>query len=173
MAYLIVLRDHTVIDRRELTRPMTVGRAPDCDVVVPDLRASRRHCTIEPSPEGGWRVRDLGSRNGTLRGGECVTECSLANGDVLWLGENVCLQFAEGEMPRCRPSCPDEALELARGEASSDEKCSPEPPAGPRPMPRAWDSAAPESSPADASAVSTDLNFGDQGRKRAADAASR
>jgi predicted component of type VI protein secretion system len=171
MPYLIVLRDHAVIYRCELNHPLTVGRSPDCDVVVPDVKASRRHCVVEPAAEGGWRVRDLGSRNGTLKGGEAVTECSLANGDVLWLGENVCLQFGEGEMPRGRPRHPHEALELARADAS-EEKRSPEAPMGPRPMPRAWESSA-ESSPADASAVSTDLNFGDRRGTRKADAASR
>jgi hypothetical protein len=158
MAYLIVLRDRAVVDRRELTGPLCVGRAPDCDLVISDVKASRRHCVIEPTPDGGWRVRDLGSRNGTLRGDESVTECSLASGDILWLGESVCLQFGEGEMPRRRPQHPHEALELAR-DAAAEDKRSPEPPTGPRPMPRAWDSTS-ESSAADASAVSTDLNFG-------------
>src|SRR5688572_21279820 len=122
MAYIIVLHDHAVIDRRELNRPLTIGRAPDCDVVIHDLKASRRHCVIEPTPDGGWRVRDRGSRNGTLKGGELVAECALANGDVVWLGENVCVQFAEGEMPRRRPRHPHEALELARAEASEDKR---------------------------------------------------
>jgi len=172
MAYLIVLRDHAVVDRRELNRPLTVGRAPDCDVVIHDLKASRRHCAIEPGAEGGWRVRDLGSRNGTLKAGEAITECSLANGDVVWLGENVCLQFVEGEMPRRRPRHPHEALEMARGEAS-EEKCSPELTDGPRPMPRAWESEGPELWAGDGSAVSTDLNFGDEVGTRKADAAMR
>jgi len=172
MAYLIVLHDHAVVDRRDLTRPLTVGRSPDCDVVIHDLRASRRHCAIEPGADGGWCVRDLGSRNGTLMGGEPVTQCGLANGDMLWLGENICVQFFEGEMPRRRPAHPHEALELARGDAS-EEKCSPEPPDGPRPLPRAWESSDHESSAADASAVSTALNFGDEVRVRKADAAPR
>ena len=171
MAYLIVLHDHAVVDRRDLTRPLTVGRSPDCDVVIHDLKASRRHCAIEPAPDGGWCVRDLGSRNGTLKGGEPVTECSLSSGDVLWLGENVCLQFFGGEMPRRRPAHPHEALDLARGDAA-DDKCSPEPAVGPRPMPRAWESSDPESSPAD-TPVSTELSFGDEARTRKADAASR
>jgi hypothetical protein len=173
MAYLIVLHDHAVVDRRDLNRSLTVGRSPDCDVVIHDLKASRRHCAIEPTREGGWRMRDLGSRNGTLKEGKSITECSLADGDVLWLGENVCVQFLEGEMPRRRPAHPHEALELARGDASGDDKCSPEMPAGPRPMPRAWESSDPESSPADASAVSTDLNFGDEVGRSKAGAASR
>jgi len=159
MAYLIVLHGRAVFDRRELTRPLTIGRSHDCDVVIPDLQASRRHCVVEPTPGGGWRVRDLGSRNGTLKGDEMITESPLASGDLVWLGETTCLQFGEGEMPRRRPSHPHEALELARDSAADEEKRSPEPPAGPRPMPRAWESSE-ESSPADVSAVSTDLNFG-------------
>ena len=159
MAYLIVLHDRAVCDRRDLTRPLTIGRSHDCDVVIPDLRASRRHCIVEPSPDGGWRVRDLGSRNGTLKGDELITESPLAGGDLVWLGESTCLQFGEGEMPGRRPRHPHEALELARDPTASDEKRSPEPPSGPRPMPRPWESTD-ESSPADMSAVSTDLNFG-------------
>ena len=172
MAYIIVLHDHAVVDRRELNRPLTVGRAPDCDVVIHDLKASRRHCVIEPGPDGGWRVRDLGSRNGTLKGGEVVAESALANGDVVWLGENVCLQFAEGDMPRRRPRHPHEALELARAEASNDKR-DPDPAMGPRPMPRAWDSSTSESWTADGSGVSTDLNFGDQPGTRKSDASRR
>jgi predicted component of type VI protein secretion system len=159
MAYLIVLHNSAVFDRRDLTRPLTIGRSHDCDVVIPDLKASRRHCVVEPAPDGGWRVRDLGSRNGTLKGDELITESPLSGGDLLWLGESTCLQFGEGEMPRRRPRHPHEALELARDSADEEEKRSPEPPTGPRPMPRAWDSDS-ESSPADSSAVSTDLNFG-------------
>jgi predicted component of type VI protein secretion system len=171
MAYLIVLRNHAVVCRRELTDAVTIGRSPDCDVVIDDPRASRQHCAIGPSPVGGWRVRDLGSRNGTLKGDAPVTECELTNGDVLWLGENVCVQFGEGPMPGRRPRHPHEALEFARVEAG-EEKRSPEAPMGPRPMPRAWDSPD-ESSPADASAVSTDLNFGAQPGTARRDAARR
>ena len=45
-------------------RPITIGRHPDNDIVLQDDLASRFHCVIEPSP-AGFRVRDLGSRNGT------------------------------------------------------------------------------------------------------------
>jgi pSer/pThr/pTyr-binding forkhead associated (FHA) protein len=174
MAYLIVLRDRAVFDRRELTRPLTFGRGHDCDVVIPDLKASRRHCAIEPTPDGGWQVRDLGSRNGTLKGEDLITEAPLANGDMVWLGENVCIQFSDGPMPRRRPEQPHEALELARADNADDseDKRSPEPPTAPRPMPRAWDSTS-ESSPADVSAVSTDLNFGKKRGTPAARAAGR
>jgi DNA-binding NtrC family response regulator len=54
----------------------TVGRSPDCDIVLGDDSVSWRHCTLELTREG-IRVRDLGSRNGTLLDGR-RTESALA-----------------------------------------------------------------------------------------------
>ncbi|WP_438001517.1 sigma 54-interacting transcriptional regulator [Sorangium sp. So ce185] len=57
-------------DRRTLTapldlRPIVVGAGADCDLVLADPRASRRHCEIRLT-EQGVLLRDLGSKNGTL-----------------------------------------------------------------------------------------------------------
>jgi S-DNA-T family DNA segregation ATPase FtsK/SpoIIIE len=47
-------------------RTVTIGRDPGCDIVVDDPYASPRHCVIEqPAGYRLWRVRDLGSTNGT------------------------------------------------------------------------------------------------------------
>jgi pSer/pThr/pTyr-binding forkhead associated (FHA) protein len=49
-----------------------VGR--DCDgIVLDDPTASRRHASLQPTDEG-LVVRDLGSSNGTVVGGEPLTE---------------------------------------------------------------------------------------------------
>ena len=46
--------------RRELTRPIILGRAPDCDVAIPDITLSRHHCRLEPSENGrSWQLVDL------------------------------------------------------------------------------------------------------------------
>lgn len=51
--------------RLEESRRYTVGRAKDCDVVIPDLALSRVHAEIYR--EGGrWMIRDCGSSNGTF-----------------------------------------------------------------------------------------------------------
>ncbi|WP_437872563.1 sigma 54-interacting transcriptional regulator [Sorangium sp. So ce363] len=60
----------TLPDRRTLTapldlRPLLVGAGADCDLVLADPRASRRHCEIRLT-EQGVLLRDLGSKNGTL-----------------------------------------------------------------------------------------------------------
>jgi pSer/pThr/pTyr-binding forkhead associated (FHA) protein len=48
-------------------RTVTIGRDPSCDIVVNDPYASPQHCIIEmPVGYRLWRVRDLGSTNGTF-----------------------------------------------------------------------------------------------------------
>lgn len=65
---------------------MSVGRAPNCDCVVPDDCVSRRHAQLWR--EGArWFVRDLGSRNGTRVNGTLVIEdVEVRPGDRLDLG---------------------------------------------------------------------------------------
>ncbi|MBT8486496.1 MAG: Flp pilus assembly complex ATPase component TadA, partial [Phycisphaerae bacterium] len=65
---------------------VTVGRHPDNAVVLPDDLASRHHCVIEPYREG-FRVRDLGSSNGTKLNSIRVTDEMLDNGDVVKIGD--------------------------------------------------------------------------------------
>lgn len=80
----------------DTTDPLTVGRLPENTVHVDDdERLSRRHCILEQSGEG-WRIRDLGSRNGTKLNGQRVAESMLANGDVVTAG-SVELRFIDPE----------------------------------------------------------------------------
>jgi Protein of unknown function (DUF3662)/FHA domain len=41
----------------------TIGRSRDCDIVLDDSGASRRHAELRPHPQG-WALRDLESTNG-------------------------------------------------------------------------------------------------------------
>ncbi len=50
---------------------LTVGRGPDQDLCIPDRKISSAHALLEPVP-GGYRIRDLGSTNGTYVNGELV-----------------------------------------------------------------------------------------------------
>jgi type II secretory ATPase GspE/PulE/Tfp pilus assembly ATPase PilB-like protein len=68
---------------------ITVGRHPDNRLRLKDEMASRHHCVIEPAPDAGpgsYRLRDLGSRNGTKLNGMKVTESVLTVGDVIGIG---------------------------------------------------------------------------------------
>jgi len=151
MAFLIVQLERQEIDRYELTGPVVVGRGRDCDVVIRDSKVSRHHCRIEPTGDGGWRVQDLGSRNGIVIGGQAVTEATLVDGDRLWLGREIRLRFGDGEVPRRRPSDPTEMAELVR----AGEMLATALPAGPTPMPTSAGAPAVD----DTSATSTGLSF--------------
>ena len=75
-------------ERRLLLAPAggTIGRSRDCDVVLDDSGASRRHAELRPGPEG-WTVADLGSTNGVLLNGRQLgVPTRLSDGDVIGLG---------------------------------------------------------------------------------------
>jgi pSer/pThr/pTyr-binding forkhead associated (FHA) protein len=69
------------------TQMVTVGRAPDNDVVVGDPATSGHHGRIE-TRNGSFWMSDLGSTNGTLINGEPVIEKQLNDGDLIAIGQN-------------------------------------------------------------------------------------
>jgi len=66
---------------------VTIGRAPDNDVVVGDPATSGHHGRIEVRNGFFW-ISDLGSTNGTLVNGEPVIEKQLSDGDLIAVGQN-------------------------------------------------------------------------------------
>ncbi len=66
---------------------VTIGRAPDNDVVVGDPATSGHHGRIEVRADSFW-ISDLGSTNGTLVNGEPVIEKQLSDGDMIAIGQN-------------------------------------------------------------------------------------
>ena len=81
-----VLREGEVRDLD--SKPLTLGRAPQNDIRLPDDDyASARHARIEPRRDGVW-VEDIGSTNGTFLNGIKVTRArKLSPGDVVRVGE--------------------------------------------------------------------------------------
>lgn len=58
----------TNLQRRD---SVVIGRGTECDVVIQDLKASRRHCQLTRN-EAGFMLEDLGSSNGTLVNGQKI-----------------------------------------------------------------------------------------------------
>jgi ABC-type multidrug transport system ATPase subunit len=77
---------------------ITIGRATDNDIVIPDVLASRHHATLLPI-QGGAEIRDNRSINGTFVNGSRVESARLRDGDVVTIG-NVDLVFAGGTLAR-------------------------------------------------------------------------
>ena len=74
----------------------TLGRDPQCSLQVVDGSVSRLHAHIEPRPDGGYRLADLNSRNGTYVNGAKITASDLKDGDYVQLGECV-FRFLAGD----------------------------------------------------------------------------
>jgi hypothetical protein len=67
-------------------KPLRIGRAPECELVLKDSRVSRRHARLQA--RGGVLVlTDLGSTNGTRVNGHRVTEVVLGAGDRIQVGD--------------------------------------------------------------------------------------
>ena len=67
-------------------RTVTIGSAPDNDVVIEDPGVSRRHARLEVD-ERGYRLDDLGSRNGTWVGDARIASAWIADGAEFVVGE--------------------------------------------------------------------------------------
>lgn len=75
---------------------VTLGRAPANRIVLHDERASRFHAEVFAA-DGGWVIRDLQSRNGTLLAGTPVSEQRrLMAGDLIRIGTSE-ITFQDGE----------------------------------------------------------------------------
>lgn len=65
----------------------SVGRAPDADIVLDDVTVSRHHAVFEVNDQGGFRVVDSRSTNGTYVNGVECTSTELVDGDVVQIGK--------------------------------------------------------------------------------------
>jgi hypothetical protein len=87
IAVLVVKRGPQAGSRFALDTPVTTaGRHPDSDIFLDDITVSRRHVEIERSGDV-YKVRDVGSLNGTYLNRERIDEAPLANGDEVQIGK--------------------------------------------------------------------------------------
>lgn len=70
------------------TPTVTIGRAPDNQLVLKDRRASRHHALLT-ARSGGLIFTDLDSTNGSIVNGKRVRELALGPGDRIELGRTV------------------------------------------------------------------------------------
>ena len=82
MSLTLLVDDGALPRELVLVGTTLVGRDPECEISHADPRLSRRHAEFRVTSDG-VRLRDLGSRNGTLVNGHRVDEIVLTPGDIV------------------------------------------------------------------------------------------
>ena len=62
---------------------LTLGRSPQCELVLEDDLASREHARVVSLGESRWQVQDLESRNRTYVNNQAIKSRILQPGDVI------------------------------------------------------------------------------------------
>jgi diguanylate cyclase (GGDEF)-like protein len=73
---------------------VVLGRALEADIRLNDFRASRLHAQISAdidinSSKTVFRIKDLGSKNGTLLNGQVIKDSVLKDGDKIFIGDHL------------------------------------------------------------------------------------
>lgn len=76
---------------------LTIGRDENVGLVVRDCGVSRQHAEIVRDGVG-YRIRDLGSTNGTLVNEACVDEQHLVSGDTIQIGSYLFKYLSAGSV---------------------------------------------------------------------------
>lgn len=141
---------------------LVIGRGKNCDIVLDDTKASRRHAKV--IVEGGVvEVADLGSSNGSLLNGRPIEQRMMRAGDELQIGKTT-LTLHDGEIPGSKqpgarqsgsasPASPgsaaggwdDDELDFGGGGGSAAASAAPAEP--PRPAPASPPPASPVPAP--------------------------
>jgi ABC transport system ATP-binding/permease protein len=73
--------------RRAPARLLRIGRAPESDLVVPDLSVSRVHAELRNLGDGRYEIADLGSHNGTFVNGQRIARpTTVTEQDLIGIG---------------------------------------------------------------------------------------
>jgi pSer/pThr/pTyr-binding forkhead associated (FHA) protein len=73
-----------------------VGRRHSCDLCIPLMSVSRRHCQLNYD-DGILKIRDLGSRNGTYLNGKRIKEAAIQAGNSIKIGPLTFLLQIDGQ----------------------------------------------------------------------------
>ncbi len=114
----------------------TIGRSPDCDVIMDQGSVSRMHAQV--TLEGGrYVIRDLNSRNGIQVGGQRVQEGVVKPGDVVFIGDvEVQAVFDAPPLPQAMPKPPP--TKVSDAPPPLPPAAPPEPALAPEPGPSAF-----------------------------------
>ncbi len=89
-----------------------IGRNSANDFVIANASVSGEHCIIERG-EGGWRVKDLDSTNGTRVNDQRISMATIHRNDVVTLGD-IALSIQGDDVPEAEPGTVESADSIPR-----------------------------------------------------------
>ena len=104
-----------------------IGRRHDCDLYIPLMPVSRKHCQLSQNKEA-LKIRDLDSRNGTFLNGKRIDEETLKAGDYIKIGPLTFLLQIDGEPKEIVP--PEQAERKPSQKAPPAAKAPADEPSG-------------------------------------------
>lgn len=93
--------------------PVAIGQSAACEVRLSDREVSRRHARLDVVDEA-WRIRDLGSTNGTWVDGVRVIEAFLVAGTRVRIGATVLELTARPSDSAARTPAPEQRTSFGR-----------------------------------------------------------
>src|SRR5688572_15791625 len=120
LAYLVIREGAKWTDVFRLVPGQTfsIGRAPNNHIILQDDRCSRNHAEVFLEGQD-WRVRDLGSRNGTnVAEGLIQGEYTLEPGDIIRIGPSQ-LTFVH-DLAKAFPESSGGTLDLTEAKNGQD-----------------------------------------------------
>ena len=79
-----------------------IGRRHDCDLRIPLLPVSRRHCQLSKNNES-LKIRDLGSRTGTFLNEKKIDDTAARAGDYIRIGPLTFMLQIDGKPEKITP----------------------------------------------------------------------
>jgi len=96
-----------------------IGRRHDCDLCIPLMVVSRRHCQLSQNDEA-LKIRDLDSRSGTFLNGKRISDATVKAGDYITIGPLTFLLQISGEPAEIIP--PKQAKQTSSSQKSPAPK---------------------------------------------------
>jgi len=96
--------------------PSSIGRDPGCDVVIANVKVSRKHCSIEAEGDQAVIV-DGGSGNGTFVNGQKVERQALKAGDKVVIGPLGFVVEIDGNRGGTAPGAAEDLLAVTESDA--------------------------------------------------------
>ncbi len=112
MRLLVKQKDGHAKEYQFVEGPISIGRAADSQVFLPDRTVSKEHARIFITEDGKWVLQDMDSANKTYLNGEPVHRAEIKTGDSLRITDFSIEVKLEDEAPAESPAQLEDTLNL-------------------------------------------------------------